>query len=156
MFPSKHEGKPARRSVTVQAPGGDVAECWFDVGSDLEFLRKGDRVFFSLKANAGGKPTATIHLTEELADVLCQRQRIGAADVPAERVQGTLNCVSPNGKADHWSQEKRIAIAAEIRQRGAILGYCEALCREQFPDATEQTRSQYAITLYNDVKELWQ
>lgn len=79
VFPSKFEGKPAQRSVTISHSGGQNADCWFEVGSDLEFLKKEDTVFFTLKN--GSK--AEIHLTEDLAAALASRR---AASMPAPSV----------------------------------------------------------------------
>lgn len=160
-FPSKYEDKPAQRNVQVEWNGTN-AECWFDVGSDLEYLQSGDRVLITPKMGNNGKPRCDIHLDETLAAEL-QRRRARFAPVDPATVEGNKpispyhdtasNAVLP--QAERWSEEHRRGIRKELEQREKILSYCLKRISETNPDIGEHVAAQMAIALYQDLSKLF-
>lgn len=164
IFHSQYEGKPGRRSVTVEW-NGSTADCWFEIPSDLEFLKKGDQVMFSVKTGRNGKADAEIHLSPELAAEL-QRRR-GAATgqnlPPSPSDAPPVGAPPPENKtiaptqplADRWSKQHKLELAAEIEQRAAILGFCLEQMRHRCPDSPDHVQTQLAIALYSDAARLF-
>lgn len=164
VFASQYEGKPGRRSVAVEW-NGSAADCWFEVPSDLEFLKKGDQVIFSVKSGRNGKSEAEIHLSPELATELKRRRGVATGQnlppapsdaPPAGTPIPTNKTISPTQPPlERWNKQHKQELAAEIEQRAAILGFCLKQIRGHCPDAPDHVQVGLAIALYNDVVQLF-
>lgn len=163
IFPSRYEGKPPRRSVTVDLPGGQAADCWFPVGSDLEYLQKGDRVFCTPEPTKDGKWQADICLTDELAATLQERRATNPHQAsmstlppsPAVAAPAPTSTAPPLTFEERWTPERKRQIWQEAEQRATLLAKIYQEIGGHLVDAPEMVRATLATALYEDLAKLW-